>query len=321
MQNMESIQQAIVAPASSFTSAERDLFRAFALGQVHMHCCVLHVMEPKNCCFGGCPQNIFVHGPAGSGKTTLLTRLLSSPLVTGKKIALTATTGVAAELLGAQGQTLHSWAGFPPQAAHLREEQLLEHVQASASAVRRWQQVDVLIIDEVSMLLGTLVNGIAHAAQHLRGGRPLQILFCGDLLQLPPVMSQSMRDDPNYPVWLFESPRFANLHVHPVLLTTVYRHVAATASFHQLLDDLRFGRLSEASNTVLDTLHRPLATRATHLYTHVNQVDQHNNRYLVYLIQRRSFFLKKHLFELASMTNFRDQSRSTRQHLLTSNPV
>ncbi len=126
-------------------------------------------------------QSFFITGKAGTGKSTLLHYLRT---ITDKNVVVLAPTGVAALNVG--GQTIHSFFQFPPtlidpQSIHPRRN------------VKLFQQLETLIIDEVSMVRADVMDGIDAALRLYRsaphtpfGG--VQIVLCGDLFQLPPIV-------------------------------------------------------------------------------------------------------------------------------------
>ncbi len=126
-------------------------------------------------------RNLFITGRAGTGKSTLLQLYRRT---TRCKCVVLAPTGIAA--LNIKGQTIHSFFGFPPRL-----------LQSSDIKKRRQRQVyknlDVLIIDEISMVRADLLDHIDYFLRINRdnpepfGG--LQVVFFGDLFQLPPVVA------------------------------------------------------------------------------------------------------------------------------------
>ena len=91
-------------------------------------------------------ESALITGPAGSGKTFLLSRFITQAKQAGKKVAVTATTGLAATHLG--GATIHTWSGIgvaqslPPQFIATMSKTHREQIE----------RADILIIDEISML-------------------------------------------------------------------------------------------------------------------------------------------------------------------------
>lgn len=124
---------------------------------------------------------IFLTGKAGTGKSTLLSIFRKT---TKKKLAILAPTGVAALHVG--GQTIHSFFGFAPHAIHR------ENVTKRSNR-RLYQSVETIVIDEISMVRVDLLHMIDDFLR-LNRNNPLpfggcQMIFVGDLFQLPPVIS------------------------------------------------------------------------------------------------------------------------------------
>ncbi|MCC7026831.1 MAG: helix-turn-helix domain-containing protein [Saprospiraceae bacterium] len=149
-------------------------------------------------------RSVFLTGKAGTGKTTLLKEIIQS---THKNTIVVAPTGIAA--LNAGGVTIHSmfqlpFGGFIPERnvtdifpEHLRFENkdtILRHFKMSGIKKSVIQNIDLLIIDEVSMLRSDLLEAMNFVMQKIRKNNSVfggvQLLFIGDLLQLPPVIRQ-----------------------------------------------------------------------------------------------------------------------------------
>lgn len=134
-------------------------------------------------------DNCFITGGAGTGKTYLikmiLTYLRSRKSI--KSIGVTATTAIAAKLIG--GKTIHSLLGLP--IGNHEVEKYKKKLMLRKHLIQKWKRVDVLIIDEVSMLSLELFEFIDTIAKYLRknqnpfGG--IQMILVGDFFQLKPV--------------------------------------------------------------------------------------------------------------------------------------
>lgn len=130
-------------------------------------------------------ESVLLTGAAGSGKTYVLNRFIREAKREGKKVAVTATTGLAATHLN--GSTIHSWAGIgihrtlPPRYAEGLSQSRRDTIAST----------DVLIIDEISMLhdyrldmVDAIARSVRHSAEPFGG---IQVILCGDFFQLPPV--------------------------------------------------------------------------------------------------------------------------------------
>ena len=128
-------------------------------------------------------------GGAGTGKSFLVQNLIKSlkRKFGHKRVAVTATTGIAAAPLG--GTSLHSFAGIGIGDGDPKD--LADRVKRNRMAKARWTETRVLIVDEVSMLGGDLLEKLDIIAQRVkgiqRGFGGIQLVLVGDFLQLPPV--------------------------------------------------------------------------------------------------------------------------------------
>ena len=118
-------------------------------------------------------KSMFITGRAGTGKSTLLQLFRNT---TRKKTVVLAPTGIAA--LNVQGQTIHSFFGFPPRP-------LARHEIKKRRNSRLYRSIEVLIIDEISMVRADMLDNIDYFLR-LNRGNPLpfggvQIVFFGDL--------------------------------------------------------------------------------------------------------------------------------------------
>lgn len=132
-------------------------------------------------------QNLFITGKAGTGKSTLLTYFRRH---TKKKVIVLAPTGVAA--INVQGQTIHSFCKF-------KHSVTLSSVRKLKKEKSIYKQVDVLIIDEISMARADLLDCVDQFLR-LNGKDPFlpfggtQMIFIGDLYQLPPVVTAQEKE-------------------------------------------------------------------------------------------------------------------------------
>ena len=216
--------------------------------------------------------SIFLTGKAGTGKTTLLKEIIQT---THKKTVVVAPTGIAA--LNAGGVTIHSmfqlpFGGFLPDAKATAQftggvkfeskDTLRRHFKMSAVKRNVIQNMELLIIDEVSMLRADLLDAIDFMLQSVRKKRThfggVQVLFIGDLLQLPPVVrDEEWRVLKNY----YQGKFFFHSHViqmYPPLyveLSTIYRQTEQ--DFINILNNLRNNKISPENVTFLNQYVQP----------------------------------------------------------------
>ncbi len=221
-------------------------------------------------------RNMFITGKAGTGKSTLLQLFRN----TSKKNAIVlAPTGIAA--LNVKGQTIHSFFKFPIKP-------LARHELKKLRSRKIYQKAEVIIIDEISMVRADLLDNIDYFLRKNResplpfGG--VQVIFFGDLFQLPPVVSSEAEQQlfNGY----YESPYFFSAKVFEeefemtmMELRKVYRQ--DNRFFLRLLDTVRLNRTDFDDLEDLNERHKPnfkteesYITLSARNYT----VDNINNR-------------------------------------------
>lgn len=129
-------------------------------------------------------KNAFITGRAGTGKSTLLDYFRS---MTKKKVVVLAPTGVAA--LNVKGQTIHSFFKFKPDITPERIKKLRREGNTSI-----YKELDAIVIDEISMVRADLLDCVdvflrLHGPEKDNPFGGIQMIFVGDLYQLPPVVT------------------------------------------------------------------------------------------------------------------------------------
>ncbi|MGP5605631.1 AAA family ATPase [Corynebacterium casei] len=198
-------------------------------------------------------SNVLISGKAGTGKSTLLRTFLDS--VEEKNVLVTAPTGVAALNVG--GFTIHKAFGFRP-GMYPDDLKSGGKYHASSATAKLLQTVEILVVDEISMVRADLFDMINLALQRLRKDtRPfggVQLVLVGDLLQLPPVVTD---DESRLFTEHWDSPYFFSAHCYDevalsnINLTTVWRQ--SDEEFIEILNQVREGSVSDAA---LDRLNK-----------------------------------------------------------------
>ena len=201
-------------------------------------------------------RHLFLTGKAGTGKTTFL-RSLKERLP--KQMVVTAPTGVAA--INAGGVTLHSFFQLPfgPLAGRENDQQ---HFRFSRDKLALVRGMDLLVIDEISMVRADLLDAVDGVLRRYRDRRKpfggVQLLMIGDLQQLSPVVKdhewELLRDLYDTP-YFFGSRALRETDYACIELTQVYRQ--QDSRFLDLLNAVRENRLSPAALSELNRRHIP----------------------------------------------------------------
>lgn len=228
---------------------------------------------------------IFLTGKAGTGKTTLLSKIQN---ITSKKYVVTAPTAVAA--INAGGVTIHSFFQVPPGPLPPPPEQSLptefSPKSFSGEKTKLIKTLELLIIDEISMVRADTLDYINRSLQFIRGNRlpfgGVQLLMTGDLYQLPPVFQHDwhLLARHYHSPYFFDSISLRNTPLTTFELQTVYRQ--NDPEFIDILAGVRSGKLSEAQLQRLNSqyMENPQQTDLSNyvtLTTHnplVNQINQ-----------------------------------------------
>lgn len=201
-------------------------------------------------------ENIFLTGNAGTGKTTFLNLLRTQ---TAKRMVVLAPTGVAA--INAKGQTIHSFFQLP--FTPFLPEYKKEKGQIKKDKINLFRTIDLLVIDEISMVRADLLDAIDDRLREYRkqkyspfGG--VQCLFIGDLQQLPPVVRDEdwalMQKHYSTP-FFFSSKALQESSYVTIELKKIYRQ--ADEKFIGILNEVRNNHLSMESLNELNKHYLP----------------------------------------------------------------
>lgn len=234
-------------------------------------------------------RNLFVTGKAGTGKTTFLHRLKeASP----KQMAVVAPTGVAA--INAGGTTIHSFFQLPltpflptPEG----KKNLIEKTKMRSNRRRILQELELLVIDEVSMVRADVLDAIDATLRHFRhksnalfGG--VQVIFIGDMFQLSPVAKE---EEWRLLSQYYQSPNFFHSHSvlqsMPLYIEFEKIHRQTNDSFITILNEIRNDSLSQESFRMLEERYNPHFTPSDNddfiiLTTHNFKADRINTEEL-----------------------------------------
>lgn len=216
----------------------------------------------------------FLTGAAGAGKSYALREYIVYLKRHGIRYAVTASTGIASTHIS--GVTIHSWSGIGiKQKLHAYDLDALEEKQ---NLYKRWNETQVLIIDEVSMLHASFVDMLDKVGKHMRrnekpfGG--LQVVFTGDFFQLPPVVRHGDEYE-NKEVFAFTSTTWKEAKPVVCYLTEQFRQ--DDDKLTSILNAIRSGEIEEDHYQMLQETHdKAHIEDHIKLYTHNENVDKIN---------------------------------------------
>lgn len=238
-------------------------------------------------------KNVFLTGRAGTGKTTFLHNVLEK---TDKNYVVVAPTGVAA--INAGGITIHSLFHLPLTAFTPNSDPtdfniatnrygLARHIRYGKDKAKLMRQLDLLVIDEISMVRVDILDALDYALRRVRrSDRPfggVQLLVIGDLFQLAPVVRQE--------VWqilqqFYRSPYFFDAQAWTdsapitIELTKIYRQ--KNQDFIEILNRMRKGQSSDEDIATLNAKYQPafdaIGKKYITLSTHNRKVNLINQQ-------------------------------------------
>ena len=213
-------------------------------------------------------RNLFLTGKAGTGKTTFLKRLKSENM---KQMVVVAPTGVAA--INAGGVTIHSFFQMPfgpitpsrleGQNNNSSKNQYIKRLSKEKLAIIR--SMDLLVIDEISMVRADLLDGIDLMLKRYRKNKEpfggVQLLMIGDLQQLPPVVKREDWEILKHhysTAFFFSSKVFENAPPLCIELKHIYRQ--KDQEFINILNQIRENKLTPTAIAKLNERYQPHAT-------------------------------------------------------------
>jgi ATP-dependent exoDNAse (exonuclease V) alpha subunit len=219
-------------------------------------------------------QNIFLTGGAGVGKTTLTREVIAYFESEAKKVAKLASTGMAATLIN--GQTLHSFLDLGI-ASGMQELEYNGKLEISKKTKKLIHSMDLLVIDEISMVSDTLLEMIS--LRLTQADFKGVLLVVGDFLQLPPVVRGygEVR-------FAFESRSWDDFDFEKIELTHIYR--TEDEKFIELLNKVRFGHIDASTHEHLNEFIKPLAedlSEYTFLFGKNESASLHNKLQLSFI--------------------------------------
>lgn len=201
----------------------------------------LELMENSN-------KHIFITGKAGTGKSTLLEYFRET---TKKKVVVLAPTGVSA--LNVKGQTIHSFFKF-------KTDITFDKVKKQKD--KKYQELDTIIIDEISMVRADLLDCVDKALRlscgndNPFGGK--QMIFFGDLYQLPPVVKSKEKEifkDIYETSYFFSAKVMKDIELEMIELEKIYRQT--DEKFIEILNGIRHNDVTDEMLEILNQRYNP----------------------------------------------------------------
>lgn len=277
-------------------------------------------------------KNVFLTGKAGTGKTTFLQKLRTN---NAKRIAVVAPTGVAA--INAGGVTIHSLFQLPfgPFIPDATQDISLAYLKKfRKEKINLLRSLDLLVIDEISMVRADMLDGIDSALRRYRNpAKPfggLQLLMIGDLHQLPPIIKDEE--------WKFLSPYYDSVYffhskalkqTEPVVieLKKIYRQ--SDQIFIDLLNQVRDNTLTEENleqlnNRYIEGFSPEVSDGFITLTTHNNNAQTINNKELSKLSTAKHTFsatVKGEFSEYSYPTDFSLELKEGAQVMFIKNDI
>jgi len=199
-------------------------------------------------------ENLFVTGPGGSGKSFLIKNIVKHAETNNKNIKVCALTGCAAILLECRATTLHMFSGIG--FANKKNAEIIQELFTTKRyKLKNWRKLEILIIDEVSMmslkillLLDTIAKKFYRNASPFGG---LQVIFTGDFYQLSPVSNIFLEEEDS--MFCFEHELWNQLfpNENQIVLKTIFRQKDETLL--KILKYVRKGQITPSTRRALES--------------------------------------------------------------------
>jgi len=254
-------------------------------------------------------EDIFITGPGGTGKSEVMRCIIShlNSEYSSDEWTVVAPTGIAAIAL--DGQTIHSFAGCGVPQLVTDFGRCWEK-----NFRKRWRRLRVLLIDEISMLSGEFLDHLGNVVNNIRKYQNphevepdfdrlapftgIQLIFCGDFLQLPPIAKKiqdikailsskkyKLHDIHRDQGFAFESNLWKRRNLKVIQLHHIFRQ--DNKDFQDILSEIRLGEVSSQSEQFLQRCNRPLpkmnGIKPTILYPRNTDVSEENRQELARL--------------------------------------
>lgn len=205
-------------------------------------------------------NNLFITGKAGTGKSTVLRALVQEAKEIKKNVVVLAPTGVAAKV--AKGMTIHSFLHLP-LGPYIPKHRIRGLYSLSDVEIEIVKKLDIIFIDEVSMVRCDLLDEIDDVLRHYRGNKSpfggVQVVMFGDLFQLMPVANDDDKEKLSKAyntesLYFFNAKVYKDMDCKTFELMKIYRQ--AENDFKELLNNVREGHVAPYEIKKLESRYR-----------------------------------------------------------------
>lgn len=248
-------------------------------------------------------KNVFMTGSGGTGKSFLIKQIKQDAYEKGKNVQVCALTGCAAVLLNCKAKTLHSWAGIG--LANGSKQEILRRIFTKSFSIANWKNIQILIVDEVSMMSLKLFELLDFIGKQIRrkyslpfGG--IQVIFSGDFYQLPPV---GKKDEPETMQFCFESPLWKKTFPFELTIQLCKNYRQKDKTYTKILNQIREGKITRKSNDILLTrvaldIFPNEMIKPTQLFPTKHKVENVNQEEMSKITSIEKEYRLEHVFDL-----------------------
>lgn len=243
-------------------------------------------------------ENLFITGEAGTGKSTLLKKIVEE-LQSKKALAVLAPTGVAAENIKAS--TIHHFFRFKPF-LYLPGHKNKDIYQLDEGGIAVVKRLELLIIDEISMVRCDMLDAIDEILRHYRHSKQpfggVQLIMFGDLYQLSPVAKRDEEEALGKyynSTYFFSCKALQRMKYKMVVLKVIYRQ--DDPKFISMLNHIRKGKVTKEDVKLLDERIEPhfqpkVKDPILTLMTHNKIANEWNDHFLFNKLRTKRYFFE-----------------------------
>jgi ATP-dependent DNA helicase PIF1 len=248
-------------------------------------------------------NNILITGGAGVGKSFLIDTIQN--YCKTKLMIVTSTTGTSAILIN--GTTLHSYLGIGIGTNSVGS--IYTSIMKKKYLKERWRKIEILVIDEISMLTANLFDKIEELARRIRntsepfGG--IQLILAGDFCQLPPIGTSSGNEN-----FCFEAESWNEVIAKDniIILKEIIRQT--DIKFQNALNCVRMGIITDETKELFENCigkkFKNTEITSTHLFPLNYSVDHINNKKFNKTVKKSNNQIYEYIVDIEYYTESKD---------------